>query len=195
MRNLVRETTALISALRKRDPTTADHCDRTCNLSVELGRACGLMTDDLSQLALAAQLHDVGKIVIPDSILLKPGRLDDEETRLMRLHSRKGFDILSAIPDKQAAAVAKAALHHHEAADGSGYPDGLKGESIPVLARIVAIVDAYDAMASVRPYHRPRTHTQIMNILLEQQPFKYDSHVLGKFARIIDRSSFRAMDD
>lgn len=194
MRNLVRETVALLGALRVRDPVTSEHCERTRGLSLELGMACGLSEHELSVLSLASQLHDIGKIGVPDSILMKPGRLDDEETRLMRQHSRKGYDILCAIPNERAIEVARVVLSHHEAADGSGYPDGLKGEAIPPLARIVAIVDAYDAMGSARPYHRPRTHAQIMNILLEEQPFRYDSHVLGKFERVIARSSFRALD-
>lgn len=192
MNNLVRETVALLSALRERDPDTSDHCNRTRGLSLQLGQACGLMERELRVLSLAAELHDVGKIGVPDSILLKPGRLDEEETRLMRLHSQKGFDILRSIPNDAAAAVAEVALHHHEAADGSGYPAGLRGEDIPVLARIVAVVDAYDAMASVRPYHQPRSHAQIMHILREQQPFKYDAQVLGHFSRIIECSEFRA---
>lgn len=195
MRNLVRETVGLLGALRMRDPSTSDHCQRTRGLSLELGRACGLTEHELSILSLAAELHDIGKIGVPDSILLKPGRLDEQETRLMQDHSRKGYDILCAIPNEKVIEVASVVLSHHEAHDGSGYPDGLRGEAIPPLARIVAVVDAYDAIGSVRPYHRAHTHAQIMNILLEQQPFKYDSHVLGKFEKVIARSSFRAADD
>src|ERR1700716_3771451 len=148
-----RETAAVLRALRERDENTSDHCSRTRALSIATGRTLGLVSDDLTTLCLAAELHDVGKIGIPDRVLLKPGRLDDEELRVMRTHSRRGYDILISIPSVEMAAVAAVVLRHHEALDGGGYPDGLKGEDIPALARIVSVVDCYDAIATVRPYH------------------------------------------
>ena len=189
---LERETAAVLSALRERDGNTFAHCGRTCGIAVETGRAVGVSSNDLAILRLAAELHDVGKIGIPDRILLKPGRLDAEELRVMRTHPRKGHDILASIPDATVATVAAVVLHHHEAVDGSGYPDGLKGEDIPVLARIVSIADSYDALATVRPYHEPRSHATIMRMLDEQQGRKYDPHVLAAFARVIGSSTYRA---
>lgn len=192
MSDLTRETAAVIRALRERDQNTSAHCARTCALSVETGKACGLSSSDLATLKLAAELHDIGKIGIPDRVLLKPGRLDDEEMRIMRTHARRGHDILASIADDQIAAVATVVLHHHEAVDGNGYPDGLKGEAIPILSRIVSIVDSYDAIATVRPYHKPKGHADVMRMLFEGEARKFDAHVLTAFASVIQQSTYRA---
>jgi len=192
MNDLARETAAVIRALRERDENTSAHCGRTCALSVETGKACGLSSSDLATLKLAAELHDIGKIGIPDRVLLKPGRLDDEEMRIMRTHSRRGHDILASIADDQIAAVATVVLHHHEAVDGNGYPDGLKGEAIPILSRIVCVVDSYDAIATVRPYHKPKLHAEVMRMLFEGEARKYDAHVLTAFESVIKHSGYRA---
>lgn len=187
-----RETAAVLRALHERDGDTSVHCSRTCALSIETGRALGLPSTELATLRLAAELHDVGKIGVPDRILFKPGRLDEEELRVMRTHPRRGHDILISIPDARIAMVATIVLGHHEAVDGSGYPDGLKGEDIPALARIVSIVDSYDAIATVRPYHAAKTHPQVMRILYEEQGRKYDPYVLTVFERIVEFSPYRA---
>jgi HD-GYP domain-containing protein (c-di-GMP phosphodiesterase class II) len=192
MDELIRGTAAVIRALRERDENTSEHCGRTCALSVEAGRVCGLSQAELNILKLAAVLHDVGKIGVPDRVLLKPGRLNDEELHLMRTHSRRGHDILLAIPDEQIAAVAKVVLHHHEAIDGRGYPDGLAGEAIPALSRIVSVVDSYDAMATVRPYHKPRSHAEIMAMLRAEEGRKYDAYIVAAFGKVIDRSPYKA---
>src|SRR5688572_3019139 len=176
MDDLTRQTAAVITALRERDANTSAHSTRTCALSLETGRACGLSGGDLAILRLAAELHDIGKIGIPDRVLLKPGRLDDAEMSVMRTHSRRGHDILASIPHEQVGAVAVVVLHHHEAIDGSGYPDGLNGEAIPALSRIVSVVDSYDALATVRPYHKPRGHAEIMRMLFENHDVKYDAY-------------------
>ena len=192
MEDLARATAAVNRALRERDENTSAHSGRTCCLALETGQACGLSADDLATLKLAAELHDVGKIGIPDRVLLKPGRLDDEELRVMRTHPRRGHDILASIGGEQIARVATVVLHHHEAVDGSGYPDGLREGSIPLLSRIVSVADSYDAIAAVRPYHRPRPHAEIMRILYEAQDRKYDAAVLATFATIIERSAYKA---
>jgi HD-GYP domain-containing protein (c-di-GMP phosphodiesterase class II) len=192
MEDLARATAAVNRALRERDENTSAHSGRTSFLALETGQACGLSADDLATLKLAAQLHDVGKIGIPDRVLLKPGRLDDEEMLVMRTHPRRGHDILASIGGEGIAKVATVVLHHHEAVDGSGYPDGLKEESIPLLSRIVSVADSYDAIAAVRPYHRPRPHAEIMGILYEGQGRKYDARVLAIFATIIERSAYKA---
>jgi HD-GYP domain-containing protein (c-di-GMP phosphodiesterase class II) len=191
---LARETAAVMRALEERDDHTAAHCTRTCALARAIGHSLGLLSDELRVLELAAMLHDVGKIGIPDRILLKPGRLDAEELRVMRTHPRRGYEILSAVPDAQINAVAAVALCHHEAVDGSGYPNGLSGDAIPDLARIVAVADAYDAIAAARPYHQPRTHAQVMRILMDENGHQYDVEVLSKFVRIIESSAHRAPD-
>jgi len=188
---LTRETAAVLRALRERDENTFAHCDRTCALSVETGRTLGLSSHDLAVLRWAAELHDIGKIGIPDRVLFKPGRLDDEELGVMRTHPRRGHDILASIPHPRIAPIATVVLHHHEAVDGNGYPQGLRGEEIPVLARILSIVDSYDAIATVRPYHAPKSHAEVMRMLHAEQGRKYDPHVLANFSRIVETSPYR----
>jgi HD-GYP domain-containing protein (c-di-GMP phosphodiesterase class II) len=192
MDELTRETVAVLRALRERDENTFAHCDRTCALSVETGRAFGLSSQDLAVLRWAAELHDIGKIGIPDRVLFKPGRLDDEELAVMRTHPRRGHHILTSIPDAQIAPIATVVLHHHEAVDGSGYPEGLRGEGIPVLARILSIVDSYDAIATVRPYHAPKSHVEVMRMLHEEQGRKYDPYILATFSKSVEFSPYRA---
>jgi HD-GYP domain-containing protein (c-di-GMP phosphodiesterase class II) len=192
MDEFIRETAAVLRALRERDENTFAHCDRTCALSVETGRTFGLSTRDLAILRWAAELHDIGKIGIPDHILFKPGRLDDEELGVMRTHPRRGHDILASIPDAQITSIATIVLHHHEAIDGSGYPEGLRGEGIPVLARILSIVDSYDAIATVRPYHAPKSHPEVMRMLHAEQGRKYDPYVLATFGTIVESSPYKA---
>jgi len=192
--HLALETAAVLSALQARDGDTFSHCDRTRALCVDTGKALGLSSDELVILGLAAELHDVGKIGVPDRILLKSGRLDDEEARTMRTHCRCGHNILSSVPTALIEPVAAIVLSHHEAVDGSGYPEGLKAEEIPPLARIVSIVDSYDAIAAVRPYHAARSHAQTMQILYDGQGRKYDPYVLATFAKVVEFSPYRVPD-
>ena len=151
-----------------------------------------LSSHDLRVLSRAAELHDIGKIGIPDRVLLKPGRLDDEELAVMRTHPRRGHDILASIEDDRVASIANVVLHHHEAIDGNGYPEGLRGEDIPVLARILSVVDSYDAIATVRPYHAPKSHVEVMRMLHEEQGRKYDPYVLATFSKVVEFSPYRA---
>lgn len=189
--NLTKETVALAFALRQRDANTGEHSDRTQALAIELGRVIALSSSTLATLALAAQLHDVGKIGIPDAVLLKPGRLEPDELEIMKTHPQRGHDILSEIPDPGMRAVADIVLHHHEHFAGGGYPNQLKGETIPVLARIIAITDSYDAMATHRPYHRAKPHDEIMRILFEENSHKYDPYLVAKFTTIIGSHQYR----
>jgi len=189
---LVKATAALFEALTERDGNTSAHSSRTSRLALDLGKVCALTSAELETLGLAAQLHDVGKIRVPDRILLKPGRLDSEELELMRTHPRRGYEILMAVPDPDVVAVAEVVLHHHEGYDGLGYPSRLRGEEIPVSSRIVAIVDSYDALASYRPYKKPKTHEKIMHILFEEDGGKYDPYLRTKFAALIEASAHKA---
>ncbi|HEY2559985.1 MAG TPA: HD domain-containing phosphohydrolase [Caldimonas sp.] len=189
---LTEKTVALVSALRQRDANTGAHSERACALALELGRAAALSSSSLATLGLAAQLHDVGKIGIPDVVLLKPGRLEPDELEVMKTHPQRGYEILSAIADAEIAAVAEPVLHHHEHFAGGGYPGRLKGEAIPFLSRIIAIADSYDAMATDRPYHRAKTHGEIMRILFEVNGDKYDPHLVAKFAALIESSRHRS---
>jgi len=192
MNKFARETAAVLRALRERDENTFAHSERACVLAVETGRACGLSSAELATLRWAAALHDIGKIGIPDRVLLKPGRLDDEEMAVMRTHPRRGHAILAAVPEVDMSAVAVVVLHHHEAVDGSGYPDGLQGEEIPALARIVSVADSYDAIATVRPYHPARSHADVMRMLHDARDRKYDAQVLAAFERVVEHSKYKA---
>lgn len=157
-----------------------EHSRRTGRLARLLGQHHEMTADQLAELQLAGEMHDVGKIDIPDSILLKPARLDSDEWQQMQAHSAMGEHRLVAMGMDPASPIVHAVRHHHEAYDGSGYPDGLAGENIPLYARIISIADSYDAIASARSYHRARSHAEILDIMRRQQ-HHYDPVLLKKF--------------
>lgn len=141
---------ALVSAVDAKDPYTACHSDRVTRLALRLGEALGLEAGRLRLLEFAAILHDVGKIGVPDSILGKPGKLDADEYAQIKLHPGRSAEIVGQVGEFTE--VAGIVRHHHERVDGSGYPDGLAGEAIPLLARLIAIADVYEALTSDRSY-------------------------------------------
>lgn len=154
--NRVRNKTveALLAALAERDYITQGHADRLEKICRQIGEKINLSSHQLSDLALLSQVHDLGKVGIPDNILFKKGSLTDQEWETMRLHPEKGYRIAITSPDLSG--IAELILKHHEKWDGSGYPLGLKGEEIPIECRILSIVDAYDAMTNDRPYQKAR---------------------------------------
>lgn len=158
----------LLAALEERDCITRMHCDRVCVLTLLLGPRCGLHGEALDRLANAALLHDIGKIGIPDAVLHKHGPLNPDERRQMQTHCVRGERLVLATGRVDAPAVATLVRQHHEAWDGSGYPDGLCGEAIPLSARILCTVDAYDALTSDRPYRPSLSHGQAMQVLQEE---------------------------
>lgn len=182
----------LLVALGYRDKMTQMHSERVEVLSVALGMACGLSGDELNTLKIGASCHDIGKIGIPDRVLLKPARLDDDEGELMHQHSDIGEKILLSAGLKGAASAARVIRHHHEHFDGSGYPDRLAGENIPIASRIVAIVDSYDAMAVTRTYHKARKHEEIVDILQMESGTKHDPELLQLFYGMIESSPLKA---
>jgi putative nucleotidyltransferase with HDIG domain len=145
----------LAAAIDARDHYTSGHSTRVARLSLALGEAFGLQEDELDDLEVACLFHDVGKIKIPDSILLKEGRLDESEMREMRRHPEYGAEILSKA--NSLLRYIPTVRHHHEWFDGTGYPDGLKSDKIPLSAAIVSLADAFDAMTSDRPYRKALT--------------------------------------
>jgi HD-GYP domain-containing protein (c-di-GMP phosphodiesterase class II) len=161
------------------------------HLATELGTACAVTSAELTQLRICARFHDIGKIGVPDAVLLKPAKLTGEEWQLMKAHAVIGERIFKAmaIPDHDA--IADAIRHHHESIDGSGYPDGLSGGDIPLLSRIMLIVDSYDAMTTARPYHQPRSHDEAMGILAGESGKKLDPEAFREFAGLIERSPAR----
>lgn len=143
---------ALVNALDARDPYTRGHSERVARYAVGLGQRLGLGRRELERLHLAAMLHDIGKIGVRDAILLKEGRLDEEEFAAMRQHPAIAARMLGSFPNL--ADIVPGILHHHERWDGTGYPGALAGEDIPMHSRLIALADAYDAMTSSRPYRR-----------------------------------------
>lgn len=178
---LFRHSFVLATVLGHRDETTLIHSERVSLLADELGRACGLARPDLGILRIGAALHDVGKIGVPDAILAKPGKLDDEEWTAMRRHAEIGEEIVRAIGVDGACEAAGIVRHHHERWDGAGYPDGLRGEAIPLCSRIISISDSYDAMAITRPYQQPRRHEEIVEVMRSESGTKFDPTLLDSF--------------
>ncbi len=156
----------LAQAVEQRDEAISGHCNRLADISAALGGALGLSGPQLLALNRGAYLHDIGKVGVPDSILFKPGPLNPREWEIMRQHPIKGEELCR--PIKSLAPVLPIIRSHHERWDGSGYPDGLAGEDIPLLARILQVADIYDALTSPRPYKRPLPAPHALEILLEE---------------------------
>ena len=163
----------LAAALDARDPYTMGHSLRVAEYSCVL--ASDLEKDDFDNIHIAAHLHDIGKIGIRDNILLKCGKLTDDEFRQMEKHSIIGYEILSKCPPLEEIAVI--VRHHHERFDGLGYPDGIAGETIPFGSRIIAVADALDAMTSLRPYRNPIPFETAIEEIVEHSGEQFDPHV------------------
>lgn len=161
-----------IGFIDAKDPYTAGHSTRVAQYSALIGKELHYSKDKLFRLHYCAILHDCGKLKIPDDILTKPGKLEDDELFMMRCHTTQGFEILrglTSIPE-----AAETARYHHERFDGKGYPDGLKGTDIPEFARIVAVVDAFDAMNSSRCYRKTLNKEEIMHQLEAGKETQFD---------------------
>ncbi|WP_295002356.1 HD-GYP domain-containing protein [uncultured Dechloromonas sp.] len=170
------------SAIAKRDSDTGEHNYRVTLYAIHLAKAVEAPTEAMRGLIIGSFLHDVGKIGIPDAILLKPGRLDDQEFAEMREHVRLGLEIVA---DSHWLKIARDIIgHHHEKYDGSGYPKGLRGDEIPFAARIFAIVDVFDALTSRRPYKEALTAQQALEIQGEGAGSHFDPSLLEQFRRI-----------
>jgi putative two-component system response regulator len=157
---------ALAQSVEHRDRYTGLHCERLATYSIALGQALGLPRNDQLALYRGGYLHDIGKICIPDVILFKRGLLTDDEWQTMRLHTIRGEEICR--PMKTLTPVLPIIRSHHERWDGSGYPDGLAGEEIPLLARILQVADIYDALTTARPYKPAFSHQHAIEIMLEE---------------------------
>lgn len=163
------------SMLERHDMATARHCERVEQLAVAFATTLALADDDRTIVGLAARFHDVGKIHVPRAILQKAGPLDPAEREVMKRHSVRGEHMVRTarrLPFQYE--VAQAVRHHHEHYDGTGYPDGLQGQAIPLASRLVAVVDAYDAMRSRRPYRVPHAHKDVMRVLQGERGSTYD---------------------
>lgn len=179
---------ALAMSIEAKDTYTEGHCERLAKHSVELGKQIGLSEEHLLDLYRGGILHDIGKIGVPDAVLLKPGRLTDEEFEVIKKHPVIGVRLCD--PLKSLKNVIPIIRHHHEKLDGSGYPDGLKGNQIPITARVLSIIDVFDALTSHRPYREALSPRQAMEIL-EAEVGKgwWDGDLVNEFGKMILRNS------
>jgi len=168
---------ALAAAAEARDPYTESHTQRVADAAVHLGTRLGLRESDLAALYRGGLVHDIGKIGVPDQILLKPGPLNAMEERQMRAHPLIGESIVKPLPS--AADVLTIIRNHHERFDGGGYPDGLVGHKIPLLARIVSVCDAYDALASDRPYRARCNSEEAIETLMRGAGQQWDRELVS----------------
>ncbi len=171
--------------LDARDHYTAVHSTEVADLAVRIGRELSLPPSEIERLEIAAKVHDIGKVAVPDSILLKPGPLSDEEWRVMKTHPEisaeliEGLEIYSAVVD--------AVRHEHERWDGSGYPDGLKGNEIPFLARVIAAADIYNALTTDRPYRKRFSDEEAIRIIRRISGKDIDPEVAAALLRVIEK--------
>lgn len=180
---------ALGLALDARDSETGGHSTRVADLAIAVGREMGLSRSELDRLEKAALLHDVGKIGVPDAILRKPSSLTEDEWAEMRRHPAIGKNIIKGIPFLED--VAEIVYSHHEQFDGSGYPRGLKGNEIPLGARIFSVVDAYDAMTSDRPYRKAGSPVAAVQEIITHSGSQFDSEVVDVFLRVLEQRLVR----
>ena len=177
---------ALAQSVEHRDRYTGLHCERLASYSIALAHALGLPKQEQLALFRGGYLHDIGKIGIPDAILFKRGLLTEEEWETMRQHTIRGEEICR--PMKTLAPVLPIIRSHHERWDGSGYPDGLAGEEIPLLARILQVADIYDALTTARPYKPAFSHDRAMAIMLEEARRGWrDPELVPLFAEVVGR--------
>jgi putative two-component system response regulator len=178
-----RVITTLSLTIEARDPYTAGHCERLARYAVDLGHALGVDEAMLKALELGGFLHDLGKIAVPDRILLKKGPLNVVERAIVQTHPAIGSDLVQEM--RTLDGVRPIIRHHHERFDGSGYPDGLVGEGIPLGARIMAVVDVYDALRTERPYKSVLSHKEAVDILWrETEAGSWDPQVARTFINL-----------
>ena len=175
---------SLARSIEGKDPYTHGHCERLAEYSARLGEHLQLPEEQLIALRRAGVVHDVGKIAVPDAILLKPGRLTAEEWTLIKEHPVVGERICA--PLKSFRLVLPIIRHHHEKLDGSGYPDGLRGDAIPVTARVLQIVDVYDALTTDRPYKKAFPIVDALQTMKEEVAKGWwDPHIFDHFERLV----------
>lgn len=181
----------LICALKYRDENTLLHSERVAGLAIDIGKQCALSSAELEALMIAANLHDIGKIGIADNILLKPGRFNQSEWEEMKSHSEKGQAIIDNLSFSGQNIVGRVVRHHHENFDGTGYPDNLIGEEIPILSRIISIVDNYDALSEKRTYSGLKRHDEVIAIMINEAKVKFDPEIFKIFLKTIKTSSLK----
>jgi HD-GYP domain-containing protein (c-di-GMP phosphodiesterase class II) len=177
---------ALAQAVEQRDRQTAGHCERLAFIGAAIGMAMRLDRPQLQTLYRGGYLHDVGKVGIPDSILYKPGVLTADEWVVMRSHTTRGEEICRPLASLDP--VLPVIRHHHERWDGAGYPDGLRGDQIPLLARIIQVADIYDALISERPYKKALLPVEALSIIQQETDCGWrDPEIVGIFMRLHEK--------
>lgn len=179
----------LAGAVDEKDPYTRGHSDRVTRYSLLIAKEMGLPSSFMETLQISAQLHDVGKIGIEDHILKKPGALTEEEFEVMKTHTTKGANILRPVP--QLAEMLPGIELHHEALDGRGYPYGLKGDQIPLLARVIAVADTFDALTTNRPYQQAHTPEQALQIIRSLADKRLDPKAIDALLAVYERGEIR----
>jgi putative nucleotidyltransferase with HDIG domain len=175
---------ALSNAVEARDAYTGGHAERVARYAIEIGRELGLPRPDAPEIEFGFLLHDIGKLAVPDSILFKPGPLTAEERALMTRHTIVGAEIMRDI--EFLAEASKVVRSHHERWDGSGYPDGLAGEEIPLTARVFAVADVFDALTTDRPYRAALSFEQAHEMIVAESGRHFDPEVADAFQRVGD---------
>lgn len=177
---------AVARAIEARDEGTGEHCDRLSQLAAQLGEHVGLDNEAVKALRRAGYLHDIGKIAVPDAVLLKPGRLNETEWKIMRSHVEIGVSICA--PLRTLRPVLPIIRHHHEHGDGSGYPDALKEDDIPTLARVFQVVDVFDALTNDRPYRKALPVDQALALQREETSRGWwDRELFEAFSTMLDK--------
>lgn len=182
----------LLSALKCKDDYTWGHSLRVAYLCVSVGKEMNLSPDEIYELEVSALFHDLGKIGVPDAVLKKPSRLTDEEFLEMKLHPSKSYEILQDFPIFSKMAIN--AKYHHERFDGRGYPEGLKGEDIPLFSRIILIADTFDAMTSTRPYRKGLPFDVAFAELREFAGTQFDPMLVEKFISSMTKEQIKGED-
>ena len=178
----------LAGAADRRDAVTGSHLKRMAKYSALIARGMGLSEDEIEEIEMAAPMHDIGKIGIPDAIMQKKGRLTAEEVAIMQTHAQIGYEILKGSPSRFLQAAAVIAQNHHEKFDGTGYPFGLKNKNIPLMARIVALADVFDALTSERPYKEAWDWQKAVDYIIEQKGAHFDPDLVDVFLTHIDEA-------
>jgi cyclic di-GMP phosphodiesterase len=180
---------SLAHSIEAKHCLTDGHSDRLAEYAMQLGESLGLCGEALEELRLGCLLHDIGKVAVPDRILLKPGRLNPQETEIVRQHPITGEQICA--PLKSLRPILPIIRHHHERMDGTGYPDGLYGGEIPLKARILQIADVYDALTNDRPYRKALTSREALGILHQEAMYGWiDASLVWKFSRICQTGDY-----
>ena len=176
---------ALTGAIDAKDSYTRGHSERVTELSIKLAEECNVPSSEIENIKLGGLLHDIGKIGIPEAVLNKPGRLNDEEFNIIKSHPDLGLHILGKVEFLEH--IVPIIRHHHERYDGKGYPGGLKGENIPLLARIVSVVDTFDAMTTNRPYRKALTIEESLVEIDRCSGSQFDPDIAAKFIKMVRR--------